>query len=215
LELGIGAGWNPADYRKTGLTFEPAGVRIGRLTETLQIVKAFFTEESVSFKGQHYTIDGLDAAPKPVQKPRPPIMLGANGPRMLKLAAREADILNFPDRPPVGVSTAGNPGLGMYFPEQMAIVREAAGSRYADLELSVLSIPRVTDDAPGTIEGLAKQMSTTTEVVEGMPATLVGSVDGIVEKLTRNREQYDLSYPVVFAPAIDAIAPVVARLAGK
>ena len=214
FELGIGAGWNAADYRKTGLTFEPAGTRVSRLAESLQIIKAFFSGQPVTFHGQHYQIEGLDASPLPVQRPRPPIMLGANGRRMLTLAAQEADILNFPDRPPVGRSTAGNPGLGVAFPEQIAVVREAAGSRYEQLELSVLCIPRLTDQVDQTIETLAAQMETTTDVIKAMPSTLIGSVDAVVEKLQANRDMFDLSYPVIFAPAIDDFAPVVARLAG-
>jgi probable F420-dependent oxidoreductase len=212
FELGIGAGWNAADYRKTGLTFEPAGTRVSKLEESIHILEHFFDPniDKVTFKGKHYQIDGLDAAPKA----RPKLLLGANGARMLRLAAKHADILNFPDRPPVGVSTAGNPGLGIYFPEQLRIVKEAAGERYDRLELGVLSIPRVTDQPRETIEALAKQMQTTPEIVDGMPATLVGSVEAIVDKLIRQRDESDLSYPVVFLPAIDAIAPVVAKLAG-
>ncbi|MGH2366315.1 MAG: TIGR03621 family F420-dependent LLM class oxidoreductase [Chloroflexota bacterium] len=213
LELGIGAGWNAADYRKTGLSFDAAGVRVSRLAETVQIISAFFLGGTVSFHGKHYQIDGLDASPLPVQRPRPPIMLGANGTRMLRLAARQADILNFPDRPPVGRSTAGNPGLGVTFDQQMAVVRQAAAARYAQLELSVLCIPRITDRVGDTIDRLAAQMETTAEVVRAMPATLVGSTDSIVDKLVENRERFDLSYPVVFAPAMRDFAPVVARLA--
>src|ERR1700682_2247905 len=83
LELGIGAGWNPADYRKTGLPFEPPGTRVDKLAEALQIFKAHFENQpSVTFKGRYYQVEGLDALPQPVQRPRPPILLGAAGRRM-------------------------------------------------------------------------------------------------------------------------------------
>jgi probable F420-dependent oxidoreductase len=214
LELGIGAGWNPADYQKSGLPFEPAGVRISKLQEALHLLKQCFAGGTVTFKGQYYEVSELEGLPKPVQRPGPPIMLGANGPRMLRLAAREADILNLPDRPPVGTSTAGNPGLGISFSEQMRIIRETAGPRYASLELSVLCIPRVTDEPDQVIAGLAAQMNTTAQIVADMPATLVGSIDHIVDKLERNRAEWELSYPVFPASMLDALAPVVARLAG-
>jgi hypothetical protein len=139
-------------------------------------------------------------------------MIGAAGRRMLTLAVREGDILNFPDRPSVGVSTAGNPGLGLTMAEQMAIVRSAAGARYADLELSSLSIPRLTDDIPGVIETLAARMRTTPEVVEAMPGALVGSRQAIVNKLQANRAQWDISYTVLPGAAIDTMAPIVAEL---
>jgi probable F420-dependent oxidoreductase len=212
LELGIGAGWNPVDYEKTGLTFEAAGTRVGKLEEALQIIKGFFAGEEVNFDGRYYRVHGLDAEPRIAQAPK--IMIGAAGRRMLALASRYADILNFPDRPSLGVSTAGNPGLGLSMPEQMEIVRREAGARYAALELSSLSIPRVTEDIQATIEGLAKQMRTTPEVVDAMPGTLVGSPQRIEEKLRANRERYDISYPVIPGAAIDAMAPIVAKLAG-
>jgi probable F420-dependent oxidoreductase len=214
LELGIGAGWNPADYHKTGLEFEAAGVRVSKLQEALQIVKAFFEGGSVTFHGRYYHLEDLDALPQPVQKPRPPIMLGGAGRRMLTLAAKEADILNFPDRPSHGVSTAGNPALGITVEEQMAIVREAAGERYAQLELSSLCIPRITDQVTDAIQGLAKLMQTTPDIVQAMPGALVGSVEAICEKLQANRDRFDLSYPVIPGAALDDMAPIVARLAG-
>jgi len=215
LELGIGAGWNPADYRKTGMPFEPAGVRVSRLAEALHILTAFFEGGAVTFNGDYYQVAGLDGLPTPVQRPRPPIMLGAAGRRMLTLAAHHAEILNFPDRPAVGVSTAGNPGLGLTFTEQLAIVRQAAGARYDQLELSSLAIPRITERVSDTIDALAEQMQTTSEVVADMPGALVGSVERIVDKLQANRARFDISYVVIPGAAIDDCAPIVARLAGS
>jgi probable F420-dependent oxidoreductase len=214
LEFGIGAGWNPADYRKTGIPFEAAGTRVSRLAEALQIIKAFFAGGAVTFEGKHYQVQDLDGLPEPVQRPRPPIMLGAAGRRMLTLAAREADIINFPDRPSVGVSTAGNPALGITFAQQMAVVREAAGERYSQLELSSLCIPRVTDNVDEIIEQLAVQMQTTPRIVKDMPGALVGSVEAITDKLQANRDRFDLSYAVIPGAALNEMAPVVARLAG-
>jgi len=118
IEIGIGAGWNVADYQKTGIPFEAAGTRVSRLVEALHIIKAFFSGGTVTFQGRHYQVSNLDAVPSPVQKPRPPVMLGGAGRRMLTLAAREADILNFPDRPSEGVSTAGNAALGLTFDQR-------------------------------------------------------------------------------------------------
>jgi probable F420-dependent oxidoreductase len=214
LEFGIGAGWNPADYRMSGIPFEQAGTRVSRLEEALKVVNAFFAGGSVSFRGRHYQVEDLVALPEPVQRPRPPIMLGAAGRRMLGLAAREADIINFPDRPSVGVSTAGNPALGITFEEQMAVVREAAGERYAEIELSCLCIARVTDRVDEVIQKLATQMQTTADIVTAMPGALVGSCEAIVDKLQANRDRFDLSYAVIPGAAVNDMAPVVARLAG-
>jgi probable F420-dependent oxidoreductase len=210
FELGIGAGWNMADYTKTGIPFDGPGERVSRLEEALAIITSFFGGEPVSFSGTYYKIDCLDAVPHA----KPKVLIGANGRRMLRLAARCADVLNFPDRPPVGISMGGNRGLGVTFPEQLQIVRETAGERYGALELSVLSIPRVTDQPDETYEQLAQQMRTSVQIVRDMPSALVGSVEAIVDKLQSNRDQCDLSYPVIGVGAMDRFAPIVRRLAG-
>jgi len=210
FELGIGAGWNVADYTRTGIPFDSPGERVSRLEEALAIVTAFFTSDAVSFSGTYYKTDGLDAAPHA----RPKVLIGANGRRMLRLAARYADILNFPDRPPIGISMGGNRGLGVSFPEQLQIVREAAGARYESLELSVLCIPRVTDQPAATYEQLAQQMQTSVQIVQEMPSALVGSVEAIVDKLQINRDRFDLSYPVIGVGTMESFAPIVRRLAG-
>lgn len=210
FEFGIGAGWNETDYTATGLPFDPPGVRVSRLEEALAICRDFFAGQTVSFAGTHYRVAGLEAVPQA----QPKILVGANGKRMLRLAARFADIINFPDRPPVGISMGGNRGLGISFAEQLHTVRAAAGERYEQIELSVLCIPRVTDNPNETFETLATQMQTTPRIVEDMPSALVGSVEAIVDKLQRNRDQFDLSYPVINVGALVAMQPVVKRLAG-
>ena len=161
FEFGIGAGWNASDYTKTGIPFEAPRERVNRLEEALAIITRFFAGTPVTFDGTYYRISDLDAQPEA----KPKVLVGANGRRMLRLAARYADILNFPDRPPMGISMGGNRGLGISFADQMAIVKEAAGERYTDLELSVLSIPRVTDQPKETYDKLAQQMQTTAQIV--------------------------------------------------
>src|SRR5215472_352902 len=89
LELGIGAGWHRPEYDQVGLPFDPAAVRISRMEEALHIIKLFFTEESVTYSGKHYTITDLKPSPKPVQRPHPPFFMGGGGKRMLSIAARQ------------------------------------------------------------------------------------------------------------------------------
>jgi alkanesulfonate monooxygenase SsuD/methylene tetrahydromethanopterin reductase-like flavin-dependent oxidoreductase (luciferase family) len=90
--LGIGAGWHEEEYRAYGYDFPPAAVRVEQLDETLQIVKALWTQESATVHGQHFSIDQAFCEPKP--DPLPPIMVGAFRPKMLRLAARHADWWN-------------------------------------------------------------------------------------------------------------------------
>src|SRR5207248_3043472 len=95
VELGLGAGRPTAegDYRKLGLRLDSGGVRVERLAESLKIVKALLAGERVSLAGRHYDVADADIFPRPLQERRPPILVAAAGPRLLSLAAREADIV--------------------------------------------------------------------------------------------------------------------------
>ena len=94
LRLGLGAGWHEEEHRAYGFDFPDVGTRIEMLAEGIQVVKAMFTEDTPTFEGDHYTIDGALNEPKPVSQPHPPIVVGGAGPKMLRLAARHADEWN-------------------------------------------------------------------------------------------------------------------------
>jgi len=87
--LGIGAGWNAEEYRAYGYDFPPAKVRVEQLEEALQIIKAMWTQPQAAFAGRHYRVEAAHCEPRPA--PVPPIMVGAFGPKMLRLTARYAD----------------------------------------------------------------------------------------------------------------------------
>jgi F420-dependent oxidoreductase-like protein len=95
VELGLGAGWLEAEHRAYGFPFADLRTRMDVMAEQLEIIARSWSEGSFSFEGEHYRIDDLDALPKPVQRPRPPIIIGGRaGPRALALAARRADEYN-------------------------------------------------------------------------------------------------------------------------
>ena len=93
VELGIGAGWMKVDYDALGLPYDAAGVRVDRLEEALAVIKGVWGPDPYSFEGTHYTITDYNGIPKPTQQPYPPILVGGGGPRVLRLAGREADIV--------------------------------------------------------------------------------------------------------------------------
>ncbi len=95
VELGLGAGWNEREHAAYGFPFPPLGERMGMLAEQLEIVHRQWTDGPFSFAGEHYRIDALDAQPKPLQAPHPPLLMGGKaGPRAAALAARWADEYN-------------------------------------------------------------------------------------------------------------------------
>ena len=220
LELGLGTGYAREDYEGTGIPLDPPGVRVARLAEAVQLLKAFFSAGPVDFAGRYYTVRGLRPLPPPVQRPHPPILMGGGGRRMLELAVREADIVGINVR----TTPAGAFDWASVTPEatdeKVAWVRAAAGPRWDDLELHTL-VPcvAVTDDprraAQGFIDRWGMAGALCVDELLASPMALIGSEDRIVEALAERRERYGISYLSVFPEAIEAFAPVVARLASR
>src|SRR6266478_5123143 len=131
FEPGLGAGVGPAEFQQLGIPFANAGTRVGHLEETLQLLKHLFTEETVNFSGKYYTITEMKGNIRPVQQPHLPILVAGAGERMLKLAAREANIIAIGSK----ISAQGRDPADATLEQKIAWVEEAAGKRFADLEL--------------------------------------------------------------------------------
>jgi len=101
LDLGIGAGWNEIEANAYGIPLLPIGKRLDQFEEACEIVDALLTRETATFEGVHYTLHDAHCEPKPLQKPRPPLVMGGVGEkRFLKIAARFADDWNYPGGSP-------------------------------------------------------------------------------------------------------------------
>ncbi len=217
LDFGLGAGWLTSDYEQTGIPLDPPGIRIERMDEAMQIIKSFFAGGSVSFTGKHYKLDAVEAAPVPVQRPHPPIVLGGGGKRMLHLAGREADIVNVNFNLSEGrinrklVST----GMAGATDEKVAWIKEAAGERFSEIELSVtVFVANLTDDRVSVAEAMAAGLQSEPGEVLQTPHFLIGTVEQIVEDLQARRERFGNSYVDVPDEAAQSLAPVVERLTG-
>jgi alkanesulfonate monooxygenase SsuD/methylene tetrahydromethanopterin reductase-like flavin-dependent oxidoreductase (luciferase family) len=92
FQLGIGAGGDESEHKAYGFDYPPARVRVKQLEEALQIIKAMWTEQKVTFLGEYYRVQDASCEPKP--DPLPPIMVGAFKPKMLRLTAKYADEWN-------------------------------------------------------------------------------------------------------------------------
>jgi probable F420-dependent oxidoreductase len=214
VEVGLGAGHMEAEYEQIGLRFEPNSVRVERLGEAVAIVKRLLAGEEVTFSGDHYRLRDHSVSPRPVQTPRPPLLLGGNSRSLLELAGREADIVSF-----LGFShrqggrtfdmdAFGADGTD----ERIRVVREAAGSRFDDLELNaVVQRVVVTDDARSAAAELGKDAELSVDEVLASPYLLVGSVDAIADGLRARHERHGFTYWVVPEGVMDAFAPVIPR----
>lgn len=221
LELGLGAGWMKPEYERAGIPFEQASVRIGKMEETVQIIKGLFADGPVSFAGQYYNITGLEGFPKPIQRPYPLLHIGGGGQRLLSIAAREADIVGFIPR-----ARADGKGQDLRdatpeaLEQKITWVREAAGERFPALELGVLVAQVITTEdreqaAQFLAESQAARRNVSPDMILQTPYVLIGTEDQICEDLLARRERYGISYISVFEQSLEAFAPVVARLAGQ
>jgi F420-dependent oxidoreductase-like protein len=186
VELGLGAGWHAEEHRAYGFEFPPVGERMDRLEEQLEIVHRSWTEGPFSFSGSHYTLSGLDAQPRPLQSPHPPLIVGGSGkPRTVALAARWADEYNTPFA-------------------TLADLRAIAGrlsAACADVGRSPIPLSLMTGFLCGLDEGELREKAAALAFAQGDPerdvdawlasppaAWIVGTVDEVAAQLAALRD---------------------------
>ncbi|MGH2401213.1 MAG: TIGR03621 family F420-dependent LLM class oxidoreductase [Candidatus Limnocylindria bacterium] len=217
LDLGLGAGWKRSDYRQLGMAYDPPATRIDRLVESLGIIKRLLAGEEVTHEGRFYQLDRARVQPAPVQRPHPRIMLGGGGPRVLRLAAQEAQIVSFVPQ----FSSRGRPMLRHATEAALAArvgqVRSAAGQRFDDLELNIFVGDAGVVGGPQPISASlgALLKSAGPAMAGGSPYLLYGTVDQLRDQLLRRRERTSISSYGIPARAMEAFAPLVAQLAGR
>jgi probable F420-dependent oxidoreductase len=217
LEVGLGAGWMRSDYDESGMAYDTPGTRIDRMVEGLAVIKGLLSEPKFSYSGKHYTLTEAQGMPRPHSKPHPRILVGGGGKRVLSIAAREADIVGVNPNLAAGyvgpeVAQSARPAR---YRERIQWVKEAAGDRFDDIELQVLTfLVQVGVDADEAAANIAPLFGIDPAEALEIPLALVGTVDQICETLQKRREELGFSYVVVHDAEMDAFAPVVARLAG-
>jgi probable F420-dependent oxidoreductase len=218
LEVGVGAGWMTEDYARTGIAHDRPGLRIDRMIEAVGVLRGLWADEPFSFDGEHYTITEMNGLPKPVQVGGPPIIVGGGARRVLSTAARLADIVGV--NPNVGAGSVGPEAIASMSAdatdEKLGWIREAAGGRFDDIEVSILKFVTIVTDDRDTVAGkVGGAMGMDAATLLASPHTIVGSVDQVVDELIEQRERWQGSYVTVQSDAIDSFAPVVAALAGR
>jgi probable F420-dependent oxidoreductase len=216
FELGIGAGWNTADYRQLGVPYPRPGLRISRLAEALPLIKRLLAGETVDHEGVHYRLGRARVLPRPVQRPWPPVHVGGGGPRLLRLAAQEADIVGFLPQfnargwPMVTQATEAETA------RKVAIVRAAAGARFESIELNMfVGDAGMAGSGQSVLPSLATLAKSVATRLVATPYVLYGTLSELVTQLERRRERLGISYYAIPGHAREAVAPLVERLAGR
>ncbi len=217
LEVGVGAGWMTEDYSWTGVPHDRAGIRIDRMIESIEVLRGLWGEGPFSFECEHYTITEMNGLPKPAQAGGPPIIVGGGGKRVLSTAARLADIVGV--NPNVGEGKVGPEAIASMSAdateEKLGWVRDAAGDRFDDIEISILKFVTIVTDARDAVaEKVGAGMGMDASTLLASPHTLVGSAEEVADELVEQRERWQGSYVTVQSDALESFAPVVAALAG-
>lgn len=217
FDFGIGAGWLRSEYDAAGLPFDPGSVRVERLGEAIAIIKNLLTGTPTSFGGKHYRLTDLAAGFKTVQQPHPPFLIGGGGPRLLTLAAREADIVSVMPR-----SKADGGGLedadasAASFDAKAALIRKAAGDRFDRLVLNTLiQDVVVTDTRAAAAERIAREWKVAPEQLLESPLLLIGTQDEMADQLIERRTRFGISYITVFERHMAAFIQVIQRLRSR
>ncbi|WP_031507005.1 LLM class F420-dependent oxidoreductase [Streptomyces megasporus] len=202
LELGLGTGYVRSEHERAGLPWGSPGERVDRLEHTVAELERLLTDP--------------EHAPAAEQRPRPPLLIGGNGDRVLRLAARHADIAAF-----TGARQApGAPDGALHLvspaelEERVASYRRSAAGRREPAELNYL-VQRVeaTRDRRAVARELAPYAPGMTEddILEH-PALLTGGVKEIAEQVRAHRERYGFTYICVLEPWMEAFGPVIEEL---
>ena len=188
LELGLGAGYVPAEFEAVGAPFGTGGERLRELEKTLTETRALLAAEA--------------------DKPLPPVMLSGSGDRMIRLGGRQADIFSFSVMAGLAPGTAPEDALA----RRVRLLREAAGDRIDDVELNlfVAAVGASTDEVDLTIIRNASGLED--DQLVQVPGVLVGSPREIADRLLRYRETFGTSYISVLEPHMTAFAEVIKHL---
>lgn len=217
FEFGHGAGWMADDYRRAGMQMDSPGVRIERMAEALEVMKALWREGAVNHRGKHYTIEDLEGWPKPLQPGGPPILIGGGGRRLLGVAARLADIVGINPIAASGIHdrATNHDATPEATDRKIAWLREAAGPRLDEIEISMNAyVSEVTDEKGAAERILSARFELPPAQAVHVPHGWVGPIEKIADDLLAWRERWGVSYWVVQDEAADDLMPLVAKLAG-
>lgn len=199
LELGLGAGYVRAEHETAGLPFGSPRERVDHLRRTVEELDRLLGSE--------------EHRPRTAQS-RVPLLIGANGDRMLRLTAEHADIAAFTGARPGTAAGTLTPLTAEELDERVARYRELAAGRAEPAELNLLiQLVAVTDD-PEPVLGplLERQPGLTPDQALELPIMLAGPLEDLVERVRAQRERFGFSYLTVLEPYMEAFAPVMERL---
>jgi len=203
LVAGLGSGWTEREFRMTGLPYPDITTRLRMLDEALTCITSLWANERTTIAGEFYQFTDAVLWPKPLQKPRPPILLGGGGKGLLRIAARHADIVNI-------ISDAGKPGYiklenvakltDESFRTKVSFLRAEAAKLGRDpqsIGISNAIFQVIITDSPDATRSMAEAMApmfqTTPEAMLCSPLALIGTPEECIVELRRRIAAWELT----------------------
>jgi probable F420-dependent oxidoreductase len=203
LLAGLGTGWTETEFQMTGIPFPPISERLAMLEESLQCIESLWTNERTNFEGKYYRFRDAIMWPKPLQKPRPPMIIGGGGKGLLRIAARHADYVNIvPDSGKPGKISIDNVSkmTDASFKERTDFVRAEAkgvGRDPSKIKFSNFIFASVIADSSAAArqiaEGMAPMFKMTADALLASPLGLIGTPEQCVAELKRRASTWDVS----------------------
>lgn len=214
LVLGLGTGYTQSEHDAIGLLLREPGARVTRFEESVIALRSLLDTGAAHIDGEHHHLAIDDLGVRPIQE-HVPLLIGGHGKRVVGIAARHADIFQFTG---LTQGEGGQPATGGFAIEDVRQrsrwLEEAAGDRLAQIEKSALvQLVDIGPDADDQIAATAERFEIATDQVADTPFVLIGSVEQVVDKLERLRDNVGISHYVI--RDAEGFAPVVAALAGR
>jgi probable F420-dependent oxidoreductase len=214
LEIGLGAGWDAREYAAAGIPFDAPSVRLGRMETSVRLIKQALCDGRIDHEpNDAYPAIHQDGIPMATQRPHPPILVGGGGPRLLRFAAREADIIAINPRSlPAGGLDSGDL-VETAVDRKVRWIRQAAAERIGSIEMNILLYEvdpdyyRRSGPPPARVRGISE------EDLPRSPHYLAGDEEQMIETLIERRERWGISYISMRPHHLASMGNVVSRLA--
>ncbi len=194
LEFGVGAGWKDVEYHAYGIPFPSAGERVDRFIEGLEIIKGLWTQPMTTFNGKYYNVENAVSAPKPTQKPHPPVLIGGSKPRMLRVMARHADAVNMG-----GAPDPATYGQTLEKLEQACAEEGSNFDRIRKSHFMTFVVGKTEQDVQQRVQRVAEREGLTPDEYRARRArAYIGDTAGAVDLLKRYTELGVTQFMVVF-----------------
>ena len=211
--MGLGAGWLQAEYQEVGISYDDPSQQVRRLSESLTIMTTLWREGQINFEGEHYSVHEAKCEPR-LSAP-PTVIVGGGSKGILAVAAKLADVIGINANLMSGkkAERPRSDATSDHFDRCLGWVREAAGDRFASLEIQLTVFSAIVAENRRAAARSASLIGYEGDDALSSPSVLIGTENEICERLVSYRERWGVSNVVIPEASLEDFAPIVNQLA--